>query len=149
MREITKRLTQSPEETHQLGFALAGTLKRGDCVALRGDLGSGKTCLTQGLCEGLSVKEYVTSPTFVLINEYAGVAPDGGVLPVYHFDLYRLGDPDELYALGCDDFFYGNGVCIVEWANLGGDLIPKEAIEIDLTHVGDLLRQVIITGRAL
>ena len=149
MSQKTERLTQSPEETLALGRALARTLGRGDCIALRGDLGSGKTCLTQGICDGLSVTDYVTSPTFVLINEYAGIAADGQPIPVYHFDLYRLGDPDELYALGCDDFFYGNGICIVEWADLGGDLIPKEAIDIALTHEGSSVRKVIISGRAL
>lgn len=147
--QVTERITQSPEETQQLGMALARVLKRGDCVALYGDLGSGKTCLTQGICDGLGVKDYVSSPTFVLINEYAGVGPDGMVLPIYHFDLYRLGEPDELYALGCDDFFYGEGVCIIEWADLGGDLIPAEAIDIRLAHAGQALRKVIISGSVL
>jgi tRNA threonylcarbamoyladenosine biosynthesis protein TsaE len=149
MHKITERVTQSPEETLQLGVALAHTLGPGDCVALRGDLGSGKTCLTQGICKGLEVADYVTSPTFILMNEYAGVTAKGVALPIYHFDLYRLGDPDELYALGCDDFFYGNGICMIEWADMGGDLIPKEAIDIVLTHEGHSLRKVIISGRAL
>lgn len=149
MNKTTERLTQSPSETLQLGMALAHTLGPGDCVALRGDLGSGKTCLTQGICNGLTVTDYVTSPTFILMNEYAGVTSDGVTLPIYHFDLYRLGDPDELYALGCDDFFYGQGICIIEWADMGGDLIPKEAIDIVLTHEGPSLRKVIISGRAL
>lgn len=149
MCQKTERLTHSPDETLQLGVELSRVLKRGDCVALHGDLGSGKTCLTQGICRGLSVMDYVTSPTFVLINEYAGVDQNGLALPVYHFDLYRLGEADELYALGCDDFFYGNGICIIEWAEIGEDLIPKEAIDITVTHEGDMLRKVIITGRAL
>jgi tRNA threonylcarbamoyladenosine biosynthesis protein TsaE len=149
MHKIIERLTHSPEETVQLGVALAHTLKPGDCVALRGDLGSGKTCLTQGICNGLEVTDYVTSPTFILMNEYAGTTSDGVVLPIYHFDLYRLGDPDELYALGCDDFFYGKGICLIEWADMGGDLIPKEAIDIALTHEGHSLRKVIISGSEL
>lgn len=145
----TERITQSPEETRKIGMALARTLKRGDCVALIGDLGSGKTCLTQGICDAFNVADYVTSPTFVLINEYAGVDANGETVPIYHFDLYRLGDPDELYALGCDDFFYGDGICIIEWANMGGDLIPEEAIHVSLTHEGPSLRKVQILGSAL
>lgn len=149
MPRKTERMTQSPAETQQLGVSLARVLKPGDCVALRGDLGSGKTCLAQGICLGLSVKDHVTSPTFVLINEYSGVGMDGKALPIYHFDLYRLGDPEELYMMGCDDYFYGTGVCIIEWADLGGAFIPTEAIDIHLLHAGHSSRKVIISGRSL
>lgn len=149
MCQKTERVTHSPEETRALGVALAQVLLPGDCVALHGDLGSGKTCLVQGICEGLSVTDYVTSPTFVLINEYAGKWRSGESVTLYHFDLYRLGDPDELYGLGCDDFFYGKGICLIEWAEMGGDLIPGEAIHVTLTHEEQEKRKVIISGRAL
>ncbi|MDA0712131.1 MAG: tRNA (adenosine(37)-N6)-threonylcarbamoyltransferase complex ATPase subunit type 1 TsaE [bacterium] len=148
-REISEYLTHAARETIDLGIALSRTLNRGDCVALRGDLGSGKTCLVQGICKGLSVSDDVTSPTFVLINEYEGVGQDGRAMAVYHFDLYRLAGPEELFGLGCDDYFYGTGICLIEWANLGGDLIPAEAIDISMVHVGDSQRKVTISGRAM
>ena len=98
------------EETEEFGIKLGKSLKSGDIVCLNGDLGAGKTTLTKSIGLGLDVKEYITSPTFTLINQYRGR------LPVYHFDVYRLENVDELYDLGFDEYFYGNGVCIVEWA---------------------------------
>ena len=131
----------SPEETRAFGRKLARGLRRGNCVALIGDLGSGKTCLAQGICEGLHVTDPVTSPTFILINEYLGRFSDGTSLPVYHFDLYRLGEPDELYALGSDEYFYGRGVCLIEWADMAGDLLPEETIQVRIAHTGAHSRQ--------
>ena len=103
-------------------------------------------CLVQGICDGLRVAGPVTSPTFILINEYRGTAPDGSPLPVYHFDLYRLGDPDELFAIGCDDYFYGNGVCLIEWADLAEDLLPEGSFRVQIEDVGMTSRSFTITG---
>ncbi|MCI0514224.1 tRNA (adenosine(37)-N6)-threonylcarbamoyltransferase complex ATPase subunit type 1 TsaE [candidate division KSB1 bacterium] len=119
-------ITHSAAETRQLGAALSQFLRPGDVIALIGDLGSGKTCLTQGICTGLGVTEAVTSPTFVLINEYPGQ------YPVYHFDFYRLNSPAEIWALGVDDYFNGAGICIIEWADRGLSLLPSNRIEIYL-----------------
>ncbi|MCZ6633542.1 MAG: tRNA (adenosine(37)-N6)-threonylcarbamoyltransferase complex ATPase subunit type 1 TsaE [bacterium] len=146
MANTTTRVTHAPEETQALGRELAGRLRPGDCVGLIGSLGSGKTCLVQGICAGLGVSGAVTSPTFILIHEYTGVGKEEAPLPVYHFDLYRLGDPDELYALGCDDYFYGEGICLIEWADRAGDLLPEGTILIQLEDVGITSRSFTITG---
>lgn len=148
MTNATKEIVStSPEETFQLGKNLAFHLHPGDCVALYGDLGSGKTCFVQGICAGLQVKDAVTSPTFVLLNEYVGIDPDGKGLSVYHFDLYRLGDVDELQTLGADEFFYGQGICLIEWANIGEDWIPTQAIRVRFEHAGESIRRISVTGR--
>ena len=139
------RITDSVEATHALGFELAGRLEAGDCVGLVGNLGSGKTCLVQGICKGLGVSGRVTSPTFVLINEYEGKDRSGIPLAVYHIDLYRLGDSDELDALGCDDYFFGEGVCLVEWADLAGERLPEGALLIRIGDSGPTSRQFTIT----
>ena len=128
--------TKGPEETHRLGIELAGELEPQTVLALIGDLGSGKTCLTQGICAGLEVEDYVTSPSFTLINEYRGR------LPVYHFDLFRIEDPREMLDLGCEEYFYGDGVCIIEWAEKMGSLLPRERIEIRLKRTGETEREI-------
>ena len=130
--ETSKVVTHSPEETHSFGMEFSAKLSRGDCVALTGDLGSGKTCLAQGICKGLGVSDQVTSPTYILINEYEGRDTKGLPFPVYHFDLYRLGTPQELVELGCDDFFYGSGICLIEWAELAGGLLPENTTTIQI-----------------
>ena len=147
--KTTQHISSSPAQTHQLGRDLAAQLEPGDCVALIGELGSGKTRFVQGICEGLGVTDAVTSPTFVIVNEYAGISADGGPLPVYHFDLYRLGSPDELDAIGCDDMFYSAGICLIEWADLGGDLIPDHAIDVRFDHAGETMRNLTIVRRAM
>ena len=103
----------SVEETRRLGMLLGGTLAAGDVVLLTGDLGAGKTAFTQGIGAGLGVTDTINSPTFTILKEYAGR------VPLYHFDLYRIEDPDELPALGFEDYFGGDGVCVVEWAERG------------------------------
>ena len=103
----------SASQTHRLGALLGGLLRAGDVVLLEGSLGAGKTALTQGIGAGLGVRETINSPTFTLLKEYAGR------LPLYHFDLYRIEDPEELFALGFEDYFGGEGVCVVEWADRG------------------------------
>ena len=116
--------TIGPEETQAYGRRLADRLRSGDVIALMGELGSGKTCLIQGICQGLDVADDVTSPTFTLINEYQGR------LPVYHFDLYRLEDPESVLDIGFDEYVDGNGVCLIEWADKFPEILPEERIEI-------------------
>ena len=122
----------SPEETRALGRVFAARLKRGDCVAMYGDLGSGKTCLSQGICEGLGVVETVNSPTFILVNEYVGKDLDGNGVPVHHFDLYRLGDAEDLMDLGWYDYLDGRGICLVEWADRASELMPPGTISVHI-----------------
>ena len=105
--------SKNADQTHRLGALLGGLLRAGDVVLLEGPLGAGKTALTQGIGAGLAVSDTINSPTFTLLKEYAGR------LPLYHFDLYRIEDPEELFALGFEDYFGGDGVCVVEWADRG------------------------------
>lgn len=125
----------SPDETKDLAFKLAGFLKAGDVLALFGDLGAGKTCFTQGLALGLAVKRPVKSPTFQIIREYEGR------LPLYHFDLYRLGEAEELYEIGYEDYVYGNGVTVIEWPGRAEELLPEARLEIHLKSTGQEARE--------
>ncbi|HAA74021.1 TPA: tRNA (adenosine(37)-N6)-threonylcarbamoyltransferase complex ATPase subunit type 1 TsaE [Candidatus Latescibacteria bacterium] len=137
----TSFITESPEETQAFGQQLAERLTSGTVVGLIGDLGSGKTCLVQSVCASLGIAGPVTSPTFILINEYAGRRPDGSSLPVYHFDLYRLAGEEDLLDLGSDDYFYGDGICLVEWADMAGDLLPPNHTSIRIEHKGETTRR--------
>ena len=114
------------EQTTEFGIKLGKLLKGGDIVCLNGELGAGKTTLTKSIGLGLGVTDYITSPTFTLINEY------NGRVRVYHFDVYRLENVDELYDLGFDEYFYSNGVSIIEWAEKIEKLLPKERIVLDI-----------------
>lgn len=127
-----KIILKSLEETQKFGVKLGNALKKGDILCLNGDLGAGKTTLTKSIGIGLGVNEYITSPTFALINQYSGK------LPVYHFDVYRLENVEEIYDLGFDEYFYGNGVCIIEWADKIEKMIPKERIVIDIEKTEEL-----------
>jgi tRNA threonylcarbamoyladenosine biosynthesis protein TsaE len=125
--------TTSSGETRALGERIAAHLTAGDLVALYGDLGAGKTQLAKGIGRGLGVPERdVRSPTFTLVHEHA----EGGRLPLYHIDAYRLGDPDELRELGYERYFYGEGVCVVEWPGRIEALLPETAIRLRLSHQG-------------
>lgn len=115
-------IIKNETETREFGFSLAKSLKKGQVVALIGDLGTGKTALTKYIAEGLGIKSTITSPTFTIVQEY-----HEGRLPLYHFDVYRIADPEEMYELGYEEYFYGDGVCIVEWADLIEDLLPEDA----------------------
>ena len=112
--------SQSPEETQKLGIGLGRLAQPGDLFMLVGELGAGKTCLTQGIAWGLDIAGYATSPTFVVINQYMGR------LPLYHIDIYRLDSIEEVVDLGLDDYLYGNGVCGVEWADKASNVLPPE-----------------------
>ena len=102
----------SVEETTNLGIALGKLLNSGDIICLTGDLGTGKTHITKGIAKGLEITDYITSPTFTIVNEY-----DSGRLKLNHFDVYRVSDPDEIYAIGFDDYIFSDAVSIIEWAN--------------------------------
>ncbi len=135
--ELLPAETASPEATIALGRRLAAHLEPGDVLALSGDLGAGKTHLVKGLCAGLGVPlETVTSPTFTIVNEY------GGRLPVYHLDAYRIERPEEFFELGYETYFFGDGVCLVEWPERVADLIPGDALCLRLTHLGEERRRV-------
>lgn len=120
------------DETKEFGIKLGKSLKQGDILCLNGDLGAGKTTLTKSIGLGLGVEDYITSPTFTLINEYKGR------VWVYHFDVYRLENAEELYDLGFDEYFYGNGVCIIEWADKINRMIPEDRIVIDIEKGNNL-----------
>lgn len=107
-------------ETSRFGMALAETLEAGDVIALVGDLGTGKTALTSYIAQGLGIKDRVNSPTFTIVKEYRR-----GRLPLYHFDVYRVNDYDELFNIGADEYFFGKGVCVVEWADLIEEILPE------------------------
>lgn len=122
--------TFSPEETYALGCEIGRTAAPGDVYALTGDLGVGKTVFTKGLAEGLGVAEPVTSPTFTIVQSY-----DSGRLPFHHFDVYRIEDIDEMEEIGYEDCFYGDGVSLVEWAEVIADLLPENTIRITIEKV--------------
>ena len=115
--------TRSPEETFALGEKLGREAKPGQIYTLNGDLGTGKTVFTQGFASGLGITEPVNSPTFTILQVY-----EEGRMPFYHFDVYRIGDIEEMDEIGYEDYFYGEGVCLVEWANLIEELMPEQTI---------------------
>ena len=122
------RETFSADETFELGRELGRNAKKGQIYALMGDLGTGKTVFTQGFAAGLGISEYVNSPTFTILQVY-----EDGRLPLYHFDVYRIGDPDEMDETGYEDCFYGNGVTLVEWADIIEEIIPADALRVRIT----------------
>ena len=119
-------VTNSPAETEALGQRLAERLQPGDVIAYTGDLGAGKTAFTRGLACGLGITERITSPTFTIVNEY-----QGGRLPLFHFDMYRLGSSDELYEIGWEDYLARGGVCAVEWSEIVADAL-EDCIRVDI-----------------
>lgn len=126
-------ITRSPDETQELARGLLTRLPPARAVlALDGDLGSGKTCFVQGLARALGVRQPVTSPTFVMVNEYPG-----GSRPLYHIDLYRLRTPDETLGLGLEEYLDAPGVTVIEWAERAGDLVPADAIRIRFARRGN------------
>ncbi len=122
-------VSHSPEQTQSLGRHLGKLAQAGDVYLLTGNLGSGKTCLTQGIAWGLGVKEYAFSPSFVIVREYHGK------LPLYHIDLYRLDRIEEIIDLVLEEYFYGDGICVVEWAEKGVDVLPRENLLIKLNYI--------------
>ena len=120
-------LTKSEAETEALGARLAEQLEPGGVVAFTGDLGAGKTAFTRGLARGLGITERVTSPTFTVVNEY-----EGGRLPLFHFDMYRLGSSEELFGIGWEDYLARGGVCAVEWSENVEDALEEDAVRVDI-----------------
>jgi len=131
----------SPEETMALGTALGGLLRPGDVLWLSGDLGAGKTAFAQGVAQGLGVKGAVTSPTFIIVNEYEGS------LPFYHFDVYRLEGPEEMDSLGFEEYLEGDGVTLIEWAERITDALPRERLDIRIERDGETGRVFTFTPR--
>ncbi|MFQ9986034.1 MAG: tRNA (adenosine(37)-N6)-threonylcarbamoyltransferase complex ATPase subunit type 1 TsaE [Lachnospiraceae bacterium] len=117
--------TFSAEETYALGRTLGQSAREGQIYTLCGDLGVGKTVFTQGVADGLGIAEPVNSPTFTIVQPY-----EGGRLPFYHFDVYRIADVEEMDEIGYEDYFYGQGICLIEWANRIWEIIPDSAIHV-------------------
>lgn len=115
------------EQTELFGQNLGGLLQKGDVICLNGDLGAGKTTLSKAIGMGLKVEDYITSPTFAIMNQY------NGSLPMYHFDVYRLDGWHQLEDIGAEDYFYGDGVCLIEWAETIEEYLPKDRLEITIT----------------
>lgn len=135
-------IVNSVEETLEIGRKIGEKANSGDIFCLIGDLGTGKTHITKGIAKGLNVSDYITSPTFNIVNEY-----DSGRLKLYHFDVYRVNDPDEIYAIGFDEYIFSDGVSIIEWANYIEELIPEEYLLIKIEkqlHLGDNVRKIIL-----
>ena len=132
-------ITNSPEETEAVGTALGKLLSAGTVIAYRGDLGAGKTAFTRGLARGLGVTERVTSPTFTIVNEYAGR------IPLFHFDMYRLSCADDLWDIGWEDYLDRGGVCAVEWSENVEDAMDG-AIRIRIEKLGQDARRITIEG---
>jgi tRNA threonylcarbamoyladenosine biosynthesis protein TsaE len=124
-------ISHSPEQTQKFGAGIGELCLPGDVFLLIGSLGTGKTCLTQGIAWGLGIKEYAASPSFVVVRELLGR------LPLYHIDLYRLDHIEEIVELGLDDYLYGNGVCVVEWAEKGLSVLPVDHLLIQISYVSD------------
>ena len=133
----------SVEQTTQLGINLGRLLNAGDIVCLTGDLGTGKTHITKGIAKGLNIDDNITSPTFTIVNEY-----DSGRLKLNHFDVYRVSDPDEVYAIGFDDYIFSDAVSVIEWANYIEEILPEDLLHIkiekDLSK-GEDYRKITIT----
>ena len=125
-----RRVTKSPEETVAYAHSFAGRLRRGDVVALFGDLGSGKTQFVKGVCSAFGTDTPATSPSFVILNRYNGSDEEKNELLLYHFDLYRVTLLSEIYDLGYEEFLQGDGICLIEWAEMIGDLLPKQRYEV-------------------
>ena len=119
--------TRSAEETYQLGVEIGKKAKQGQVYTMVGDLGVGKTVFTQGMAHGLEIEEPISSPTFTIVQVY-----DEGRMPFYHFDVYRIGDISEMDEIGFEDYVYGEGVSLIEWANLIEEILPEERVEITI-----------------
>lgn len=127
---MTTLQTNTAEQTYKFGHDMAKEAQRGDIIALIGDLGVGKTVFAKGFADGLGITEPVTSPTFTIVCEYTQ-----GRLPLYHFDVYRIEDAEELFEIGFEEYLYGGGVCLIEWADRIMDELPEEATVVEIRKV--------------
>ncbi len=121
---MVQLLTHSAQETFQAGYKLGNILKKGDVVCLTGGLGTGKTAFTGGIASALGIEGYITSPTFTIVNEYEGKTP------LYHFDVYRITEPSEMFEIGFEEYLEGNGIVVIEWAELIKDILPDAYIKV-------------------
>ncbi|MDP2730916.1 MAG: tRNA (adenosine(37)-N6)-threonylcarbamoyltransferase complex ATPase subunit type 1 TsaE [Dehalococcoidales bacterium] len=129
-------VSRSPEQTRTLGVRIGELALAGDVFLLVGELGAGKTCLTQGIAWGLGIKEYALSPSFVIMRELHGR------LPLYHIDLYRLAHMEEIADLGLDEYFYGQGICVVEWADKALTILPEKHLMIKISYLSETERNI-------
>ena len=136
---MTKIYSESEEQTELFAQKIAGKLMPGAILILNGEMGSGKSVFARGIIHGLGYSGTVTSPTFTLMNAY-----EGGVLPVYHFDLYRLNTPEQLYDIGYDEFLYGSGISLIEWAQRMENLYPEQHIAISIEKTGIFTRTITV-----
>ncbi|SHK62514.1 tRNA (adenosine(37)-N6)-threonylcarbamoyltransferase complex ATPase subunit type 1 TsaE [Tepidibacter formicigenes] len=125
---MEKIYLKDEKETRGIGYRLGKLLNKGNVVCLIGDLGAGKTTITKSIANALDVHDYITSPTFTIVNEYEGR------LPLYHFDVYRISSSEEMYEIGFEEYIYGQGVCIIEWANLIEDILPDNYLKVELNY---------------
>ncbi len=135
---MARYISKSEGETVAFGRDLAKRLRPGSFVALYGDLGAGKTQFVKGICEAFKVKEVVNSPTFTIVNEYHGT------LPVYHIDLYRMKDIQEIFGIGFDEYSEAGGVCLVEWAEKLDGIIPEKRFDVKMAVIDDTTREIIV-----
>lgn len=142
MARIKSVVTESPEATRSIGKSIGKSVVPGDVILLSGTLGAGKTTMTQGILWGLGGTEYARSPTFILVNEYQAR------IPVYHMDLYRLESMEEIDTLGLDDYLYGEGVCVVEWADKAETYFPEEHLKIRMDVIGNAMRRISISSES-
>ena len=129
-----KYVSKSKEETIELAKKYASTLKPGDVVVLDGEMGAGKTVFTKGIALGLGIKDKITSPTYAYMNDYGG--------KLYHYDCYRLSGGEDAEALGLTDYFYSNGVCVIEWAQIIADVLPENVKKVIITKIDDDTRSI-------
>lgn len=125
-------IVNNVEKTEKIGEQIGNLANKGDIICLIGDLGTGKTHLSKGIAKGLSIQDHITSPTFNIVNEYEGR------IKLFHFDVYRVNDPDEIAAIGFDEYIFGDGVSVIEWANYIEDLIPEESLTITIEKMPEL-----------
>ena len=126
MLENKQYISESPEETKKIAEEIAAELEPGDVLCMYGDLGAGKTAFVQGLAKGLGISGHITSPTFTIVNEYYGR------LTLYHFDVYRVADPDEMYEVGYEEYVYGDGVSVIEWPQLIDEILPDKRYSVTI-----------------
>jgi len=132
----------SSDDTKEIAAGIAKKAMTGDIFCLNGNLGAGKTQFAKGFAEGLGIKQDITSPTFIIVNEYSG-----GRLYLYHFDVYRINSSDEMLDIGCDEMFFGDGVCVIEWAERIKDIIPEGAVFISIERGESENHRVISIGK--
>ncbi len=130
--------SKSEIDTFNLGLNLSKHIEPGVVIGLDGSLGAGKSVFIRGVLSGLGVKEAVPSPTFTLVNEYSAL------YKIYHFDLYRLNDPYELYEIGFEDYIYSDGISLIEWYNKAGDILPEDIVKIKIRLISDNEREILI-----